>query len=211
MPSSTISRAAAAATSAAKPPPGVLGFMFAIMRWIGAATRRSPQAACTLWCLDVAHARRDDPGPTGDVGRVGPLLEALGGRQHHRQPRRLQHAELARTDVEIVARRGLGAEHAFAPLDVVEVDLEDALLGQQRLEHHRDDQLLALAREVALAGEEQVLRQLLGDRRAADQLGLGMRRPAAALGPAVDALGARLGALVAFPGALQRVPLDAAV
>jgi hypothetical protein len=35
---------------------------------------------------------------------------------------------------EVVLRGSLGAEHAFAPFYVVQVDLQDALLGQQQLD-----------------------------------------------------------------------------
>ena len=78
-------------------------------------------------------------------------------------------------------------------------------------------QLLRLAQEIALAAQEQVLRQLLGDRRAADDLRRARRSlPAFAPGLRVAPLRclARrrcVGALVSLPGLLERVPLDAAV
>src|SRR6478672_10780541 len=63
--------------------------------------------------------------------------------------------------------RGFGAEHAIPPLDDVQVQLEDATLVEDRLQHQRDDRLLALAKPRSRSGQEQVLRQLLGDRRPA--------------------------------------------
>ena len=44
-------------------------------------------------------------------------------------------------------------------------------LPSTQFQHHRDDQLLALAQDAAFAGQEQVLGELLRDRRAADHLG----------------------------------------
>ena len=67
-------------------------------------------------------------------GRRRPLLESLRRRQQHRQPRRLRGGQAGALDVEIVARGGLGAEHAFAPFDAVQIDLEDAVLRQQCFE-----------------------------------------------------------------------------
>ena len=70
-------------------------------------------------------------------------------------------------DAEVALRRGLGAEDAVAPLDHVEVELEDALLRQHRLQQHGDHRLLRLAHVALLGRQEQVLRELLRDRRAA--------------------------------------------
>ena len=117
-------------------------------------------------------------------------------------------------------RGRLGAENPFAPLDVVEVDLEDALFVQHRFEHEGEDELLSLARQVAFAGQQQVLGQLLRDRRAADHLRLAQRLGRAGrcrrsrrllLQTFVELGDARLGFLVALPGLFERVPFDAAV
>ena len=75
-------------------------------------------------------------------------------------------------------RKGTGgrrfrAVDAVAPLDDVEVELEDARLPQLGLEPPRDDQLAQLADRVLRRRQIQVLGQLLGDRAAA-------ARPAAA-------------------------------
>ena len=68
---------------------------------------------------------------------------------------------------EIVARSGFAAEHAVAPLDDVQIDLENATFVQDRFEQHRDQRFLALAPVAALARQEQVLRELLRNRRSA--------------------------------------------
>ena len=70
---------------------------------------------------------------------------------------------------EVRARRRFAAEDAVAPLDHVQVDLEDALLGQRRLEPPRDQQLLHLAHRIARRRQVQVLRELLRDGAAAAQ------------------------------------------
>mmetsp|Transcript_6765 Transcript_6765/g.28422 ORF Transcript_6765/g.28422 Transcript_6765/m.28422 type:complete len:347 (-) Transcript_6765:4243-5283(-) len=176
MPSSTMRRAAAAAISA-------------VMAVMGSGQ------------LGAVHAAGNHAGPGHHIGRGRLALEALGRRQHDGQPRGLEGPEPGRIGVEVVARRGLGAEQAFAPLDAVQIDLQDAALVQQPLEHQRDDKLLALAQQRALAGQEQVLGQLLADGGAADHLGH-------ALAPRLDP---GLGLLVLLPGALEGVPVDAAV
>ena len=66
-----------------------------------------------------------------------------------------------------MARRRFGAEHAVAPFDHVQVELEDAALVHDDLDHDGDRRFLRLAPPRALAREKQVLRELLRDRRAA--------------------------------------------
>src|SRR5207253_1029336 len=97
-PSSTTSRAAAAAISAVRAD----GMAFIL----GVGTKASRH-------LDGAHARHDGPGAADDVGGIRLLLEALGRRQHHREASGGVGAELSRAHVEVVPRRGLGAEQAF--------------------------------------------------------------------------------------------------
>ena len=69
--------------------------------------------------------------------------------------------------VEVMARGGLGAEHALAPFDDVQVDLQDPALFHDMLDHDGDERLLPLAPGRALARQEEILRQLLRDGRAA--------------------------------------------
>src|SRR5882672_6114375 len=65
-----------------------------------------------------------------------------------------------------VTRRGFGAEDAVTPFDDVQVNLEDAPLVPREFEHRGDDEFLRLAQITLLRGQEEVLRQLLGDRAA---------------------------------------------
>src|SRR6266568_7312122 len=85
---------------------------------------------------------------------------------HGGQPSRLHCVERRGTDAEVVTRRSLAAEHTVAPLDDVEVELEDAPLVEDRLEHYGDQRFLGLAPVTPLRRKEEVFRQLLADRRA---------------------------------------------
>src|SRR5262245_19906975 len=88
-------------------------------------------------------------------------------RRHGREARTLLGRKPRGRRPEVALRRGLGPEHAAAPLDHVQIELEDALLVEDRLEHQRDHRLLALAQVAARRGQEEILRELLRDRRAA--------------------------------------------
>ena len=70
--------------------------------------------------------------------------------------------------VEIGAARRLHAERAAAERDFVEVQLEDLFLAQRILDPHRQDRLAHFAPVAELVGQQQVLGNLLGDRRGAD-------------------------------------------
>ena len=83
-----------------------------------------------------------------------------------RDHRGLGERELIEVLLEIPVRGGTDAPRAGAEVDVIEVDREDRPLGILGLEAAREDRLLALARQALLAAEE-LLRDLLRDRRAA--------------------------------------------
>ena len=88
-------------------------------------------------------------------------------RRHRGETRRLLGRKLRGRNAEVALRRSLGTEHAVAPLDHVEVELEDALLRQHCFQQHGHDGLLGLAHVAFRGRQEQVLRELLRDRRAA--------------------------------------------
>jgi hypothetical protein len=67
----------------------------------------------------------------------------------------------------MTAASRIDAVDAVAPLDRVQVQLEDAPLGERALEAHGEDQLLELPPRRARRAQPQVLRQLLRDRAAA--------------------------------------------
>ena len=103
---------------------------------------------------------------------VAPLdraaLEALGaivGRRlgQDRKISRLVQLELVHILVEIGARRRLHAIGVAAEEYLVEVELQDLLLGERVLDTVGEDRLADLAGIGDLVGQQQVLRDLLGD------------------------------------------------
>ena len=108
----------------------------------------APGDGAGLLAHRVQHARRLRQG--GEVGGLGQrqLLERLG---------------------EVGLRRGGDAVGVLAEEDLVEVELEDLVLGERVLEPGGEDDLLDLALAGAVAGQEEVLHHLLGDRRGAAQ------------------------------------------
>ena len=72
-------------------------------------------------------------------------------------------------------RRAVDAEGAAAHIGAVEIEFQDLVLGQARLEPDREEGFLDLALDGALVVEEQVFRELLGDRRTALAHAAGLR------------------------------------
>ena len=79
----------------------------------------------------------------------------------------LRQGELAERGVEVVERGGGDAVVARAEIDLVEIELEDALLGVGLLDPEGEDRLADLAGERGLVVEQEVLGDLLGDARGA--------------------------------------------
>ena len=84
-----------------------------------------------------------------------------------RQHRGLRDRDVLRRLAEIALRRGFDAIGAGAEIDAVEIELEDLVLGMLALQPERELHLLQLALQGALLGQEQVLGELLRQRRAA--------------------------------------------
>ena len=99
------------------------------------------------------------------VGRLG----------QRREIGRFRGRELVHRLVEIQERGGGDAVGAHAEIDLVEIKLEDSLLGESPLDLHRQQRFLDLARERQLVGQQEVLGDLLGDGRGA------LRTPPAAV------------------------------
>ena len=76
---------------------------------------------------------------------------------------RFRQRHIANGLAEIEFRCGLNAEGAAAHVGAVEIEFENVVLAQPRLEPHRQKSLAHLAVNRALVGQEQVLRQLLRD------------------------------------------------
>ena len=122
----------------------------------------------------------------GDVAVLGHLLEHVvapgdGARllAHRMQDARrlrqrreiggLGEGELVERLAEVDLRRGGHAIGVLAEEDLVEIELEDLVLAQRVLEPGGEDDLLDLALAGAVAGQQEVLHHLLGDRRGAAQ------------------------------------------
>ena len=87
--------------------------------------------------------------------------------EHGGKDRRFRQGHVARRLAEEFLRRLFDAGGAGAEIDAVEIELDDLVLGEILLEPHCQHGFLGLARHGALGLEEQVLGELLGQRRAA--------------------------------------------
>ncbi|MCG3171582.1 MAG: hypothetical protein CALGDGBN_03205 [Pseudomonadales bacterium] len=124
----------------------------------------------------VDHALLDHQPEHGVTARaaalgVAPRVVVRGAAHQSDQQRDLCRVEFRDRAIEvIVAGEPEAVDRAMPVLpevDLVQVGLEDLLLFVADLEHDRHRELEQLARDRALAGEEEVLHQLLGQRAAA--------------------------------------------
>src|SRR5581483_6528922 len=110
------------------------------------------------------HALEDvAPAPGRAVGMAARIVPARRLRQAREQGG-LPERELGRLDIEELARRGRDAVRAGAEVDVVQVQVEDLVLRELRLELEREDEFLRLALEASLRRQQQLLDDLLRDR-----------------------------------------------
>jgi hypothetical protein len=75
----------------------------------------------------------------------------------------LGQRQVVERTVEVVERRGGDAERPPAEEDLVEIELEDAILRQRALEAQGEQRLTDLARDRELVAQEEIARHLLGD------------------------------------------------
>src|SRR5207244_8948370 len=85
----------------------------------------------------------------------------------------LAERQLVERLVEIGQRRGGNTVGAGTEIDFVEIKLDDAVLGQRRLDAGCEQHLLDLALDRNLVGQQHVLGDLLGDRRGAHRPAVG--------------------------------------
>ena len=91
------------------------------------------------------------------------------------QHRRFREIDVARRLVEVEMRGAVDAERAAAHIGAVEIKFQDFVFGQPRLQPDREERLVDLALDGALVAQEQVLGQLLRDRRTALANAAGLR------------------------------------
>ena len=100
----------------------------------------------------------------GEIGVPRPAV-AFGRLWQNGKEGGLVQFEIAHILVEIGTRRGLDAEALPAERNLVEIELEDLLLGQRVLDPAGQDHLLQLARDRIFVADQDVLGHLLRDRR----------------------------------------------
>ena len=76
-----------------------------------------------------------------------------------------RQSDVARRLVEVEMRGAIDPEGAAAHIGAVEIEFQDLILGEPGLQPDRKEGFLHLALDGALVVEEQILRQLLADRR----------------------------------------------
>ena len=103
--------------------------------------------------IGAAHRRLD----------IGGRRIARGSLDQACDDRRLAQRKVARRMAEELAAGGIDAVGAASEIDLVQVELEDLLLGEFPLERHRQHGLARLAVERAVRIEEDVAGQLLRD------------------------------------------------
>ena len=86
---------------------------------------------------------------------------------HCGKHRAFRHGERRRRLLEVGVRRHVDAPGAAAEIDRVQVDFEDLVLAQRLVDARGDDHLADLALVADVVADQQVLRDLLGDGRAA--------------------------------------------
>ncbi|MEY9437865.1 hypothetical protein ABIF14_004956 [Bradyrhizobium elkanii] len=109
------------------------------------------------------------------AGRVD--VRGVFGRRFEQagEHRGLREVHVAHRLVEVEMCRAVDAEGAAAHIGTVEIELQDLVLGEPRLQPDREEGFLHLALDGALVVQEQVLGELLGDRRAALADAAGLR------------------------------------
>ena len=111
--------------------------------------------ASTTWLRARAPSRLVH-GESADGARASPAIE-----------RPLRERQALRGPPEQVLRHRLDAVHAGAQIDAIQIQLEDLLLRQLRIDHQREDRLAGLAAVRFPVREKERPRELLRQRAAA--------------------------------------------
>lgn len=104
--------------------------------------------------LHLWHPAQNNPGFTLNPGRVSLPVIAFWGGQNSRQPGGLARVQLVRRDAKIMLGCRFNAKYADAPLGDIQVDLQNALLVPQHLDHQGNDQLLRFANIASVRRQE---------------------------------------------------------
>ena len=142
-----------------------------VRRILVAAIDRDRRVAPGAEHLALGHETGIDQVIQHDVGAGagGGQVDMRGvfgrGLEQPGQHRGFRQSDVARRLVEVEMRGAIDAERAAAHIGAVEIEFQDLILGEPRLQPDREEGFLHLALDGALVVEEQVLRQLLADRR----------------------------------------------
>src|SRR5215831_5117847 len=117
----------------------------------GYSRRPAADAGIELRQLSGLHTRQDDGYLARKPARARVSFIVSGIWRHRGESCRLFDRKIYGAGGKIVMRRRFAPEDAVTPLDHVEIDLENAPLVEDRLEHQRDQRLLALAPVAPLA------------------------------------------------------------
>ena len=111
--------------------------------------------------------------------------------------RGLGQRELVQRLVPIGLGRGGNAVGPAAEIDLIQIELEDLLLGEGPLDADGEDRLLELALDVLIPRQQEVLGHLLGDGRSADHVrSAGLQRAQIGDDGAEDALNVEAAVLI---------------
>ncbi|MNZ32921.1 hypothetical protein D3C78_502590 [compost metagenome] len=157
-------------------------------RYVIAGVQRLVDRGGVVGLADFAefvHAPQDPVATLLAARRVGQRVEARWCLRQAGNHCHLRQADIADRFAVIDLRRRLDAVRTVTQVDLVDVQLEDLVLGQLSFDLQGQQDLGGLARKAAFAGQEEVLRHLHGDRAAAgldvsafDQLGRGTHQAA---------------------------------
>jgi hypothetical protein len=100
---------------------------------------------------------------------AGRLTRGIFGRrlEHAGQHRGFGERHIAHRFAEIIFCRGVDAEGAAAEIGAIEIKLENLVLGEMCLQPQRQERFVDLTLNGALVRQEQVLGELLRERRTA--------------------------------------------
>ena len=113
------------------------------------------------------HLVDDVVAPLDRALALAERIELARRLRQRREIGRLRHGQFVHRLVEIDQRGRGNAVGAKAEIDLVEIELEDLLLGIGALDLEREQRFLDLALERDLVGQKEVLGDLLGDGRGA--------------------------------------------
>ena len=110
------------------------------------------------------HLAEDEVSTAKSLFRIDERRVSDGALGHACEECGFSEREVFGVLAEVILRRGFEAIHAAAEVDLVSVEREDLLLGEGSLDLDGEIGFLHFASRGAIGGEEQIARQLHGER-----------------------------------------------